>query len=48
MKNLTIFPPCENMVTTIADLPRHLKGLDIEPEELQEVKLQMTNGVQIL
>ena len=35
MKNLTIFPPCENMVTTIADLPGHLKGLDIEPEELQ-------------
>ena len=35
MKNLTIFPPCENMSTTISDLPRHLKGLDIEPEEIQ-------------
>ena len=35
MKNLTIFPPCENMTTTISDLPRHKKGLDVEPEEIQ-------------
>ena len=43
MQELGIFPPYEALSITIADLPRHLKGLDIEPEELQRQEVASDN-----